>query len=180
MVGIPRSKHAVYRVGGLPHHEAMTLAEPSVPRIVLDTNVCLDLFLFRDPHCAHLMQALQRGVVQAVTREDCREEWCAVLHYPQLPIDDATRPAIAAAFDALVPCLSPAMLDAGDARPLPLCADPDDQKFMELALAARASWLLSKDKELLKLDRRTRSAGLFPILLPQAWSPEMGVSTPAA
>lgn len=60
---------------------------------------------------------------------------------------------------------------APDEACLPRCADPDDQKFLQLALAAGASWLLSKDKELLKLDRRTRRAGLFAILLPQDWLP---------
>ncbi|WP_426700955.1 putative toxin-antitoxin system toxin component, PIN family [Rhodanobacter sp. Col0626] len=149
----------------------MTVDESPVPRIVLDTNVCLDLFLFRDPACAALMIALQAGKVQAVTRSDCREEWQRVLHYPQLPIDGSVRPVIAAAFEALVRELPPAQADikASD-PPLPRCADPDDQKFMELALVAGARWLLSKDNELLKLDSRTRNAGLFRILLPQSWS----------
>jgi putative PIN family toxin of toxin-antitoxin system len=148
----------------------MISADLPVPRIVLDTNVCLDLFVFRDPRCAHLLAALHSGAVQAVTRDDCRAEWQRVLHYPQLPIDDDTRPAISAAFDALTPCLPPAAWADSDEVRLPRCADPDDQKFMELALLAQASWLLSKDHELLKLDSRMRHAGLFPILLPQAWS----------
>ena len=161
-------KRAVYRVPGLPHHDAMTPVDHPVPRIVLDTNVCLDLLLFRDPHCAALHAALQCGAVQAVTRDDCRAEWQRVLHYPQLPIDEATRAALRAAFDALVCLLPPAPSD-DDAR-LPRCADPDDQKFLELARAARASWLLSKDRELLRLDRRSRAAGLCPILQPRDWS----------
>jgi putative PIN family toxin of toxin-antitoxin system len=141
------------------------------PRIVLDTNVCLDLFVFRDPLCSHLLAAMQRGAVQAVTREDCRDEWRRVLHYPQLPIEATQRAALVAAFDAVVELLPPEASagHAGEAG-LPRCADPDDQKFMELALASGARWLLSKDKELLKLDRRTRGAGLFAIRLPQLWS----------
>jgi putative PIN family toxin of toxin-antitoxin system len=150
-------------------------ADPSPPpRIVLDTNVCLDLFLFRDPSCARLLAALQAGTVQAVTRDDCREEWQRVLHYPQLPIEEPMRSGLCAAYDALLQPLPPAATgapDAPDEACLPRCADPDDQKFLQLALAARASWLLSKDKELLKLDRRTRRAGLFAILLPQDWLP---------
>ncbi|MFC5526851.1 putative toxin-antitoxin system toxin component, PIN family [Rhodanobacter ginsengisoli] len=140
------------------------------PRIVLDTNVCLDLFVFRDPLCSHLLTALASGAVQAVTRDDCRDEWLRVLHYPQLPIDDRTRPAFAAAFDALIVHLPATALAVREDVQLPRCADADDQKFMELALAAGAGWLLSKDKELLRLDRRTRGTGLFTICLPQAWS----------
>jgi putative PIN family toxin of toxin-antitoxin system len=143
-------------------------AAPSPPRIVLDTNVCLDLFLFRDPSCARLLAALQAGTVRAVTREDCRAEWQRVLHYPQLPIDEAQRPSLREAYDALLHGLPDAA--APDDAPLPRCRDPDDQKFLELAWAARAGWLLSKDNELLKLDRRARQLGRFAILLPQDWS----------
>ncbi|GGY13872.1 hypothetical protein GCM10008098_00630 [Rhodanobacter panaciterrae] len=149
----------------------MTRAELPVPRIVLDTNVCLDLFVFGDSLCSHVLAAMRSGAVQAVTRDDCREEWQRVLHYPQLPIDDRQRPRFRDAFDALIQLLTPeASMVGEDDLPLPRCADPDDQKFLELALASGARWLLSKDKELLKLDRRTRSAGLFAIRLPQLWS----------
>jgi putative PIN family toxin of toxin-antitoxin system len=149
----------------------MTGVDRMLPRIVLDTNVCLDLFVFRDPMCSHLLAAMQGGAVQAVTRDDCREEWHRVLHYPQLPIDDQLRPSVSAAFDALIQLLpAEASMVGEDDIPLPRCGDPDDQKFLELALASGARWLLSKDNELLKLDRRTRSAGLFSIRLPQLWS----------
>lgn len=159
----------MYRVACMLHHGAMSAHESNVPRIVLDTNVCLDLLLFHDPSCAVLLAALQAGALRAVTRDDCREEWQRVLHYPQLPIDEPMRPGLRAAYDALLQPLPP-LPDAPDEACLPRCADPDDQKFLQLALAAGASWLLSKDKELLKLDRRTRNAGLFSILLPQDWS----------
>ncbi|HEU4777610.1 MAG TPA: PIN domain-containing protein, partial [Telluria sp.] len=42
-------------------------------RIVLDTNVCLDLFVFRDPRWSDLLAALESGAVEAVTRADCRD-----------------------------------------------------------------------------------------------------------
>ncbi|MEO9080204.1 MAG: PIN domain-containing protein [Rhodanobacter sp.] len=148
----------------------MISSDQAVPRIVLDTNVCLDLFLFHDPACATLLAALQAGQVRAVTRADCREEWLRVLHYPQLPIDADLRPGLVGAFDALIELLPCAQPPPDDVTVLPRCGDPDDQKFLELALLAGARWLLSKDKELLKLDRRTDQTGLFRILLPLAWS----------
>jgi putative PIN family toxin of toxin-antitoxin system len=154
-----------------PGAAAMKRVDHPVPRIVLDTNVCLDLLVFGDSLCSHVLAALRSGAVQAVTREDCREEWQRVLHYPQLPIDAQLRPALRDAFDALNQLLPPEASTLGeDALPLPRCADPDDQKFLELALASGARWLLSKDKELLKLDRCTRASGLFSIRLPQLWS----------
>lgn len=160
----------MYRVPRLPHDAGMISSAQSVPRVVLDTNVCLDLFLFRDPGCAALLAALHGGQVRAVTRADCRDEWLRVLHYPQLPIDAAMRPGLVAAFDGLIETLPGAQPTAEELARLPRCGDPDDQKFLELALAAKARWLLSKDNELLKLDRRTDRTGLFRIWLPLAWS----------
>ncbi|KRF02212.1 toxin [Frateuria sp. Soil773] len=144
---------------------------PVPPRIVLDTNVCLDLFLFGDPQSAALHAAMREGAIEAVTRRDCREEWLRVLHYPQLPIDETLRPGLAQAFDALVRCLPDGEAEAEPGVALPRCADPDDQKFLELAQAAGARWLVSKDNELLRLAPRCAREGLFWIGLPQAWSP---------
>jgi len=147
----------------------MTEDEASVPRIVLDTNVCLDLLVFRDPACMPLRDALRCGAVHAMTRPDCREEWRRVLHYPGLPVDDGARPALMAAFDALSH-MAPTQQARTVAPRLPRCADPDDQKFLELALETGARWLLSKDKALLKLANRTLRVCRFAILQPLAWS----------
>lgn len=139
---------------------------PAPPkRIVLDTNVCLDLFVFRDPRWARLLAALESGAVEAVTRADCRDEYLVVLHYKHLPLDESTRPESAARFDALIKVVAP------DAQPvrLPVCTDRDDQKFLEIARDARAEILVTKDKALLKLGRKTAQAGMFRIMVPEAW-----------
>jgi putative PIN family toxin of toxin-antitoxin system len=138
------------------------------PRVVLDTNVCLDLFVFGDPRVATLRAALESGDVVAVTDTECREEWLRVLEYPQLRLDEAARATAIAAFDARVQLLPKAVVPEGV---LPRCADPDDQKFLHLAHACGARWLLSRDDALLVLARRTRRDGLFEILLPDAWRP---------
>lgn len=134
-------------------------------RIVIDTNVCLDLFVFHDPRWAALLAALENGAVEALTRADCRAEYLLVLHYPHLPLDDAKRALAAARFDALVRVVAPA---ASLVR-LPICSDRDDQKFLEVARDARADTLITKDKALLKLARKTAQAGMFRIMLPEAW-----------
>ena len=136
-------------------------------RIVLDTNVCLDLFVFRDPRWLSLLQAMQQGSVQAVTRADCRMEWTLVLAYTKLKLDAAAQEQIKAEFDALVTLLDPPLPE--NAIKLPVCRDTDDQKFLELAYAANASILISKDKALLKLARKTERAGLFRIMTPERW-----------
>jgi predicted nucleic acid-binding protein len=134
-------------------------------RIVLDTNVCLDLFVFGDPRWAPLLADLESGAVEAVTREDCRAEYLVVLHYKHLPLDEHSRPASAARFDALIKVVAP----APKLVRLPVCSDRDDQKFLEVARDAGVDILVTKDKALLKLARKTAQAGLFRIMVPEAW-----------
>ena len=135
-------------------------------RFVLDTNVCLDLFVFGDPQCASLLAAVLTGEVELVTREDCRDEWLAVLGYPQLKLDEARRTQAIGVFDTHVRKLS--LTDPGNAA-LPRCRDRDDQKFLELAHQAGAVALLTRDEELLRLARRAKREGLFAILPPASW-----------
>jgi putative PIN family toxin of toxin-antitoxin system len=141
-------------------------------RLVIDTNVLLDLFVFHDPRWNSLLDALRSGAVQGVTREDCRQEWLHVLHYPHLPLNDETRQAAVAQFDKLIQ-LSDA---SAHAAPVPVCSDRDDQKFLELARDAQAAALVTKDKALLKLAKRTARAGMFRILTPQAWLQEQAAA----
>ncbi|HVL74628.1 MAG TPA: PIN domain-containing protein [Noviherbaspirillum sp.] len=138
-------------------------------RIVLDTNICLDLFVFCDPRWNALLAALESGAVQAVTRADCRTEWIRVLDYPHLPLDDHSRAQAMSRFDALIPVVPS---EPAGTAPLPLCKDPDDQKFLELARDAGAAQLITKDKALLKLARKTARAGMFEILPPERWQAE--------
>lgn len=139
-----------------------------VPRIVLDSNVCLDLFAFKDPLTASLLAALRERRIEAVTDTACREEWQRVLTYPKLALTDEVRAECLRDYDELL-----RLHEYDPAVPvcaLPRCADPDDQKFLELALAADARWLLSRDHALLALGRRTAREGLFEVLTPRAWA----------
>lgn len=138
-------------------------------RVVLDTNVCLDLFVFRDPRWAGLLDALRDGSVHAVTRADCRREWQIVLSYTHLKLSDENKAHCAAEFDALIALLPDELVVLEDSVRLPVCRDPDDQKFLELARDAHAAVLITKDKALLKLARKNAKAGLFKIITPQEW-----------
>lgn len=139
-------------------------------RVVLDTNVCLDTFVFDDPRAATLVAALAAGDIEAVTRADCRDEWLGVLAYPTLRLDEARRVEAAARFDRLVTLLGTDVdRDAASGVSLPRCRDPDDQKFLELAAASGAKVLFSRDAEVLRLARRTARDGLFDIMKPEDW-----------
>ncbi len=149
---------------------------PALPRrLVLDTNVCLDLFVFRDPRWAALLSALRESRVQAYTRADCRMEWMLVLAYTRLGLDASQQAAALAEFDqwiALVPETA-----ATDAIKLPACRDTDDQKFIELAAACGADALVTKDKLVLKLARKMRKLALFRILSPEQWTAEWAAAS---
>lgn len=140
----------------------------TVPRYVLDTNVCLDMFVFGDPRCASLFAAVRAGDIALVTRMDCRKEWQAVLSYPQLRLGVERQEGAARAFDAHVHCLDQSIISSPDGA-LPRCRDRDDQKFLELAHQAKAVALLTRDEALLCLARRIKRSGLFAILPPALW-----------
>ena len=52
------------------------------------------------------------------------------------------------------------------------CSDIDDQKFIDLAVAARAVALLSADRAVLRLARRASAWGLA-ITTVERWRPEL-------
>ncbi len=170
-IGTPTLHHAPTPVDtSLPSGlapRAPWLDAPATPRIVLDTNVCLDLLLFEDPRANVLATALRTGAVVAVIDAGCRDEWLRVLGYPALRLEDTHRAALVAAFDAL---MHPVDALRRGGKPPPRCMDPDDQKFLHLAYDSGARWLLSRDRHLLVLASRCRRDGLFEILTPQAWA----------
>lgn len=133
--------------------------------VILDTNVCLDLFVFHDARCHNLKKMLETGTACAVTREDCRNEWIRVLGYAAFSLDEAARRKCISEYDALIPCMD---FHQKNYAVLPICQDKDDQKFLELAYDANAGFLLTKDKALLKLSAKTKKQHLFHIIRPEA------------
>jgi putative PIN family toxin of toxin-antitoxin system len=121
-----------------------------IPLLVLDTNVVLDLLHFDDAMARPLRHALEDGRVRCVVTQATLEEWRRVLAYPEFGLDAARQAGLLARYQALSEMVEGAGAPAG----LPNCSDPDDQKFLELAVAARVQGLVSKDRALLKLRRR--------------------------
>lgn len=132
-------------------------------RLVLDTNVVLDLFHWTNVDAVPIMAALEAGQIACLADARTLDELQRVLSYPQLKLTPDMIAERYARYTGLVTCIPP-----GDSPPLPRCKDKDDQKFLELAARANADWLVSKDKALLKLTGRTRLS--FQILKPAAAS----------
>ena len=147
-----------------------SLLPSDIPRLVLDTNVVLDWLLFRNPGCAPLADALSSGRVLWVATAAMHEELGHVLARSALQAWAPDVAAIAAARDRWAYTIAPRL---GPLQPRLRCTDPDDQKFIDLALQLGSASLLSRDRAVLKLGRRAREAGIA-ILTPEAWSRSMG------
>jgi putative PIN family toxin of toxin-antitoxin system len=136
-------------------------------RIVLDTNIWLDWLVFRDSSVLSLQNAVAEGRAEIVIDAACEAELERVLAYDlaRHSLDAAGQADCLAECRRIAQCIDTAAPEAGRAQ-LPRCRDPDDQKFLELALAARAEVLITKDHQLLELARRTKP---FRILNPRAF-----------
>lgn len=130
---------------------------------MLDTNVWLDLLVFDDARCARLAAALRDGSVIAVANAATSAEFERVLAYPALALDDARRAGAMASFVSMTRAL-----EVDPVAQPPRCRDPDDQVFVDLALAVGADALLSRDDELLRLAPRLRRHGI-EVTTPAAW-----------
>lgn len=136
------------------------------PALVIDTQVVMDWLVFRDARVQALAAAVTSGAVRWLVAPAMRDELrhvlgrgVAVAYAPDLAFIESQFDAHAQPVDAAPP------------QPLAgrlVCRDPDDQKFIDLALAARARWLVSRDKAVLALAKRARARDLA-ILKPEHW-----------
>lgn len=119
-------------------------------RLVLDTNVWLDWLVFGNPEIAPLRAAVAEGRAEVLIDDACEEELVRVLAYPlqHWTLDAAARETCLAQCRNIARRIAPAC-----SAILPRCADPDDQKFLELAAGAGADWLVTRDRALLDLAR---------------------------
>ena len=132
-------------------------------RVVIDTNIVLDLWLFEDPATVPLRAALQSGVITHLATASMRDELSRVLTYPHLmkrmAKSNIQAQDILNRFDEHLLAAEPA-----DKAPC-TCKDPDDQKFIDLAVA-HAVPLLSKDSAILCMKKRLLQSGV--VLNPSA------------
>jgi len=125
--------------------------------LVLDTNIVLDLLLFQNPQVQGLRQALDQQQLRWLATVPMREELVRVLAYPKIAL------VLARLGHSVAPLL--AQWDAGVSlvevapRCAVRCRDPNDQMFIDLAVAHRAH-LLSKDALVLRLAKRLLPLGV--------------------
>ena len=135
-------------------------------RLVLDTNVWLDWLVFGDPCVAPIRaaHAAERVEIWMCARGEAELERVLAYERGLRTLAQEAQAACLEACRTLARRIDAIAAEAERAR-LPICRDPDDQKFLEAALAAGAHYLVTKDRDLLNLARRPAP---FRIVTPQA------------
>ena len=125
--------------------------------IVIDTNIVLDLLVFKDPATTSLKQALDANQLTWLATQAMRDELTRVLAYPKiaarlafykLGVDD-----VLTKFDQHA-----SLVDVAPKAGV-TCSDADDQKFIDLAVQYKAL-LLSKDKHVISIRKRLLAQGI--------------------
>ncbi len=134
--------------------------------LVIDTNVVLDWLVFRHPDAAVVGEALASGRCRWLCTGAMRDEFVRVIARDALGRWAIDADAVLAVFDAhAVDVELPGPL--GESEHL-RCTDPDDQPFVDLAIAHRAHALLTRDRAVLRLASRASRFGVL-VATPQAW-----------
>ena len=126
-------------------------------RCVLDTNIVLDLWVFDEPRAEVLRLSVENGHAHWLATAAMREELARVLAYPQiakrLTHRELPASAVLGHFDRH------AQLQPDAPKAEYVCKDPDDQKFIDLAVAHTAA-LHSKDAQVLCMKNRLARCGV--------------------
>lgn len=144
------------------------------PRIVIDTQVIMDWLVFRDPRAQTLATAVTSRQVQWIGEPAMLDELRHVLGRGVAARFEPDLAWIESQFEQHCQMIASASPPAVRL----VCRDPDDQKFIDLALAQRAQWLLSRDRAVLALAKRARVQSLL-ILNPDRWTPPAPATPPA-
>ena len=140
-------------------------------RLVLDTNVVIDWLVFAHPYLDPFREGVRSRDVLVLTNALARAEFVRVLEYPMLRLDAKRRAAVLAHYESQATSIEmPPGFGADDLRlpkNFPHCRDRDDDAFLALAFHSNATGLVTRDKALLKLQKRMRKYDVRILNVPQ-------------
>ena len=126
------------------------------PRLVLDTNVILDLLVFKDPSTEPVQVVLDAKLVEAVRTEASMLELMDVIQRPNFKLSKEQQQIILKQWES-----SSRLLDNSAIESAPFtCRDPDDQVFIDMAFSIRPALVLSKDLRVLELGAIAQRHGV--------------------
>ena len=126
-------------------------SKPRLPRVVLDTNLVLSALVFSGGAMSVLRRRWQDQRFTPLVSKATAEELLRVLSYPKFGLSTEAREDLLA--DYLPYCESVRVPDPAPATPL--CRDPFDVPFLELAIAGKADFLVTGDSDLLSLASKS-------------------------
>jgi len=140
--------------------------------IVIDSQSLFDWLVFRNPDCDRWDAALDGQDWEWIFTSEMKAEFDFVAAKgfgARWPVDasvvESRWARHARQLDVPPPLGAAARLH---------CTDADDQKFIDLAIAASAHTLVTRDKALLRLARKALERHGVRICTPRAWSAELG------
>jgi putative PIN family toxin of toxin-antitoxin system len=126
------------------------------PRLVLDTNVILDLLVFRDPTAEPIRHLLDAKLVDAVRSEASMLELVDVIQRPIFKLSQQEQEIILLVWESLTRLLENTAIESAPF----ICRDTDDQIFLDMAYSIRPAVLFSKDLRVLELRVSAKGHGV--------------------
>ena len=140
--------------------------------LVIDSQSLFDWMVFRNPACADWPDALGGADWEWIFTPQMKAEFDHVAAKgfgERWPVDPA---ALAATWSRHAREVAvPPPLGAGVRLH---CTDPDDQKFIDLAISAGAHTLVTRDKALLRLARKALERHGVRVCRPEVWTAGLG------
>jgi len=139
-------------------------AEAASIKLILDTNIVLDGWLFDDPRVSWFRSGAANHRVSALRSPLALNELRRVLAYPKLRLQNEKQAQVLEQYErdseaANLPAGFSAehlLLPSG----FPRCRDRDDQHFLALAFHAQAYALITRDRAVLSLQSRAARFGV--------------------
>jgi putative PIN family toxin of toxin-antitoxin system len=135
-------------------------------RVVLNTNIIISTLVFQSGHLVWIRQAWTGRQITPLANKACVEELLRALTYPKFKLSPADIESLLGEYLPHVKTIT-GLPKAG--KGLPRCEDPHDQKFLELAYTGNAEVLITGDKALLDLHKKTPFAILIPAEFRKLW-----------
>ena len=126
------------------------------PRLVLDTNVILDLLVFKDPSTEPIRLLLDANQVDAVRTPASMAELIDVIGRPTFKLSQADQEIVVQAWESSSRLIEDTAIESAPFT----CRDLDDQVFINMAYSLRPALLLSKDLRVLELHKIAKHYGV--------------------
>lgn len=126
-------------------------------RLILDTNILLDIFVFQDIKTQDLKQAIIDRQIAVFASQKTIAELADVIARPLFGLEPQQQNKILEQWQSLSQLQDDSCLQQAPWT----CADADDQIFLDLAFQLKPAILISKDNALLKLASRAAKENIL-------------------